>query len=372
MLAKMHTAEISAAEMEELRQYAMQDAQLYKLYEEYLEVYNTPSTEKEADLLEAGLLTRHLERLSKLYPEFATHHLPKVNQKFSLRLMAAVRHYKWQIAASVLLLLSGTVYFIIGSSTSKEIENLAPPLMHQVYTQPANRSMLLLPDGTKVWVNANSKLTYDEGFGKYNRKLLLSGEAYFIAAKNKNLPLTICTRQMIISVVGTTFNVRDYENEAQSVTSLFEGAVIVVPVADTTNFYKLKPNQKLILQKQSGMAVFQDSIKRSRQEANLTFGTSTELPHITITGLQIDKGDSISYEAAWVNNTLAFNNESFAEIAFKMENWYGVNIEFANSNLESIRFTGKFTTESVTEALHALQFTARFSFKKSKDKILIY
>lgn len=372
LLAKKHTAELSAAELEELEQFAMQDAQLYRLYEKYLEVYTTPNPEEEAGLPDEGLLKRHQERLSKLYPEFAAHNLPRANSGISLRLMDAVRQYKWRIAAAVLLLLSGAVYFTIGSGTAKKMENLAPPLMHQVYTQPGNRSMLLLPDGTQVWVNANSKLSYDEGFGKSNRKLLLSGEAYFIAAKNKNLPLTIHTRQMIVSVVGTTFNVRDYENEAQSVTSLFEGAVNVVPIADTTNTYKLKPNQKLILQNQGAIAALQDSVKRPGQEVNLAAGANPQLPQITITGLQIDKADSSSYEAAWVNNTLAFSNESFADIALKMENWYGVDIEFANSGLESIRFTGKFTSESVTDALHALQFTARFSFKKNQQKILIY
>jgi ferric-dicitrate binding protein FerR (iron transport regulator) len=136
--------------------------------------------------------------------------------------------------------------------------------------------------------------------------------------------------------------------------------------------YKLKPNQKLILQNHSGIAVVHDSLQHNRQEATLRTATNPELPLVTITGLQIDKADSSSYEAAWVNNTLAFSNESFADIALKMENWYGVEIEFANSRLEAIRFTGKFTSESVTDALQALQFTARFSFKKNQQKILIY
>jgi ferric-dicitrate binding protein FerR (iron transport regulator) len=82
--------------------------------------------------------------------------------------------------------------------------------------------------------------------------------------------------------------------------------------------------------------------------------------------------DSLLVETAWLYSTLAFSNESFAEVAQKMEKWYGVEIVFESSVLEKIRFSGTFTKESVNEALEALQYTATFKFRRNGDRIIIY
>jgi len=76
-------------------------------------------------------------------------------------------------------------------------------------------------------------------------------------------------------------------------------------------------------------------------------------------------------ETAWVNNTLAFNDESFREVADKMERWYGVEIVFAHHELEQMRFTGRFENETVAQALEAMQLATPFHFSMKGNSILI-
>jgi ferric-dicitrate binding protein FerR (iron transport regulator) len=96
---------------------------------------------------------------------------------------------------------------------------------------------------------------------------------------------------------------------------------------------------------------------------------TVELP--TLKNLVYNAIDSIPVETAWVNNKLAFTDESFREVADKMERWYGLEIVFASPELESIRFTGRFENESVSDALEAMQYTARFKFQLSSNTIII-
>jgi ferric-dicitrate binding protein FerR (iron transport regulator) len=91
-----------------------------------------------------------------------------------------------------------------------------------------------------------------------------------------------------------------------------------------------------------------------------------------IKDITYDLRDSMVLETSWLYNTLAFRDESFLELANKMEKWYGIEITFESKRLENIRFTGRFTTETIQEALEALQFTADFQFKKDQNSITIY
>jgi ferric-dicitrate binding protein FerR (iron transport regulator) len=93
---------------------------------------------------------------------------------------------------------------------------------------------------------------------------------------------------------------------------------------------------------------------------------------ITLSTLRTAKTDSLPSEAQWLENKLVFDNEYFDEVAKKMERWYGVSISFKNDDLKEKRFSGKFTTESLSTALEALRATSNFNFLIEYKKVIIY
>ena len=88
-----------------------------------------------------------------------------------------------------------------------------------------SRTKLYLPDGTLVWLNAGSRMTYSQGFGVDNRKVELEGEGYFEVQRNEKLPFFVKTKDLQLQVLGTKFNFRDYPEDHEVVVSLLEGKV---------------------------------------------------------------------------------------------------------------------------------------------------
>lgn len=236
--------------------------------------------------------------------------------------------------------------------------------VNQITTKPGNRTRVVLRDGTRVWLNADSKLTYANDFGGTTREVNLTGEAYFDVVSNPTHPFIIHTPRTNVKVTGTTFNVRDYPGEARTETSLIKGKVEVQSVTQPEKVYYLKPNEKIVL-KAAAAGIRPTLVTKTVQNIPIA-----EIAEIVI--LHFDPIDSIPVETAWVNDQLAFNNESFRDIADKMEKWYNTEIEFAAPMLENAHLTGKFEKETLQEALEALQFTTPFRYRRQGQTIVIY
>ena len=198
-------------------------------------------------------------------------------------------------------------------------------------------------------------MTYDQQFGVSNRNVSLSGEAYFDVRKNKT-PFIIQAGALKIKVLGTVFNVKSYPNEKTTETSLIEGRVEITHDKRPDLKFTLKPNEKLIV------ANNPDEVK---EEAQLQREPKVMLGAITITN------DHTIIETSWVENKLVFQDESFAGLARRMERWYGVAISFSDEKLLHERLSGTITTETVQQALEALQMTTDFQFIIKSNQITI-
>ncbi|MEP7259280.1 MAG: FecR family protein, partial [Flavitalea sp.] len=156
---------------------------------------------------------------------------------------------QWMAAASIVLALSAVIvlyaYFNRPATTSAlaHYKNVS-----QVATQPGSKSKLELPDGTLVWLNGDSKLSYSNGgFGKDNREVILAGEAFFDVVKNEKIPFIIHTGPINITVKGTAFNVKAYPKEKTIETSLVRGLIEITTEQDPERKILLKPNEKIII-----------------------------------------------------------------------------------------------------------------------------
>lgn len=267
----------------------------------------------------------------------------------------------------ILTFLSLSVYFFYADYGNTKQENTAAnTAANEITTKNGSKTNLQLPDGTKVWLNANSKITYDKGYGNKLREVILTGEAYFDVVKNAEKPFVIHTAKMDIKVLGTAFNVKCYPGEKTTETSLIRGS-IEVTLKDRLEKIMLKPNEKLVINNDE----VADQLLNSNSSEVSTARAKKDNSIISLSHLTFYPVDSIVIETAWTQNKLVFSSETFEEIALKMERWYNVKIDFADEYLKNERLTGNFEKETITEALTAMQLTTAFSFTIKNDKIII-
>lgn len=275
---------------------------------------------------------------------------------------------KWLVALSTAAVLIATIciyYFSVTTGNTKETD-VAQQAKNQINTKNGSKTSLVLPDGTKVWLNSGSQLVYDKNYGNKLREVSLTGEAYFDVVKNPERPFLIHTTKMDVKVLGTAFNVKCYPGEKTTETSLVRGSVEVT-LKDRQEKIMLKPNEKLVISN--------DDYKRVKpvgSDAAKSTVVSNPKPIISVSHLTLLPGDNTVIETAWVQNRLIFSGESFEEVALKMERWYNIEIDFADERMMDEKLTGNFERETVVEALNALRLVAPFTYTIKNDKIIIF
>jgi transmembrane sensor len=240
--------------------------------------------------------------------------------------------YTIGIAATILLLVTiGSIYVL---STNK--------IFQKTYTQniapKGQKSQVILPDGTTVYLNSGTILKYDNIFGKLNRDVEMVGEAYFEVAHNERLPFIIHTKEIEIEVTGTKFNVMAYPEEDYVETIVSEGKVKVSEVEGLSSFV-LTANQKASYHKPSKLLV--------KGEVKTT-------PYI-----------------GWKDNVLTFDNENFNEVIKKLERWYNISIKVNGKDSLEDRFTLTVRHESLKEVLDLINITTPFRYTINQDKVVI-
>lgn len=187
---------------------------------------------------------------------------------------------------------------------------------------------LRLPDGSRVWLNASSVITYPTLFADKERIVELSGEAYFEVAKKPDMPFTVRVNGMNVNVLGTSFNVMAYDDEANIKTTLLEGAVQVV-----------NGNSKALL--------------KPGQEANVN---NTE-EKVKIATADIEQA------TAWKNGMFLFNKTDIRSIMRQLSRWYDFEVKY-ESAFENRNFSGMISRETeLSQVLKMLQMTKDVKFK---------
>jgi len=276
------------------------------------------------------------------------------------------KKYKWifAAAASVMVFFAIRLFFKEGSALE-----LLPPLrtgVQEVFVKPGSKSKIILPDGTVVRLNSSSKLRYNNDFNKNIREVSLEGEAYFDVTKNPKHPFIVHTSNIDITVLGTVFNVKSYEQDQTIETTLLRGSIEVYNKNNASApIVILKPNEKLIFRKEVSEKI------KPKNSVTASVANTIVAENISISTLPANKPDSLKNETSWLYNKLIIDNDDFTKMAEKMERWYGVKIEVLSPELEQYHFKGIFENETIEQALNALQLTAKFRYKINNDNIKI-
>ena len=234
-----------------------------------------------------------------------------------------------KIAAILIIFWGGTKLF----ETNTTEESIVT--YQTLYVPAGRRAELILPDSTRVWLNAHSKLIYPVSFGKGNRQVELNGEAYFDVVHNEKQPFIVKTRQMDIQVLGTEFNVTSYSSDFE--VSLLRGCIeLSSPSLSST--YKVKEKEHVKL-----------------KDNKLIVNNITDYDYFR-----------------WKEGLICFNNESVATIIEKLKLYYDIDIETHNKKFLNSRYSGKFRTkDGIEQVLKVLQIEHKFSYTKNNDLNLI-
>ena len=236
-------------------------------------------------------------------------------------------------AMVVIVFFCGTIAF---QSGKRVLQNQLTQIT--VEAPYGSKTKLYLPDGTLVWLNAGSKMSYAQDFGINERALNLSGEAYFEVTRNEEIPFKVHTEELDVKVLGTKFNFRNYKDDLEAKVCLLEGKVALNTRQKETI---LHPDQQALLDKKTGKLFV--------------------------------SGTKAAYSAEWTNDRLYFDEVLLSDIIKELERSYDVKITVADDTLNTIRFYGNFRKreQSIQEIMNVLSSTDKMTYTMNGKNIVI-
>jgi ferric-dicitrate binding protein FerR (iron transport regulator) len=265
-------------------------------------------------------------------------------------------------AAILFLVVAGSWFFLFRGRESGPVGSTSNERV--VIAQKGSRTRTLLPDGTIVWLNSGSKISYAGDFKGALREVHLSGEAFFDVVKQPNRPFIVHAGDINVRVLGTAFNVKFYEGDQNIETTLLRGSIEVTSQKDKNSKILLKPNEKLVVSSHASEVQEDSSVQKEtvlgKQEKDfqiIQFNTPA-------------KEDKL-LETAWIYNRLEFRDDDFQALASKLERWYNVNIVFGDEAVKEFKFNGSFEKETIEEAMTALQKVHSFTYKINANEIYV-
>lgn len=306
---------LTTEEQTQLFQDIKKDAGLRKQFQQYQNLYVL------LDLLPTQTDT---EKGEKSYADFIEKNR-KITQ--SIRLP---KFFKYTAAMALLILSTWWITYSFISSSHKIESNT-------LYIPPGQRACLTLHDGTMVWLNAKSTLTYPARFSKNKREVTLVGEAFFDVSPNQSVPFIVTLNDITIKVHGTAFNVMNYPKAECIQASLLSGSI---EVQNTSSKQKvtLRPNQEVLISN------------------NIMEVSEIKQPAYFL----------------WKDGIYSFEKERFADIIQKLELYYDIRIIVTEPEIYDFVYTGKFRQQDgIDEILRIIQKIHSFKIDRNREKNII-
>src|SRR5665647_364810 len=259
----------------------------------------------------------------------------RTDRNVKIRLFKTDQLLIWRVASVAAMFVAA---LFIGLFFHKDIKSATNQFV-TIQSPRGEKAKVILADGTVVWLNSGSQLTYSNEFDGDIRLVSLSGEGYFDVKKDLKRPFIVRTQNADVKVFGTRFNVCSYPDEQQTEATLEEGKIGVY-IAGKPNPVAVNPGQRMVFDKLSGE-------------------------------ISLKQVDTDLY-TSWKENKLKFDNALFGDVVKKLERWYDIKIILDKDLILSERYTMTLKTESLREVLKRLQITTPMSYKIEEDKVFIY
>lgn len=300
------------------------DNRIQELFERY---QSGTATQAERKVVEDWFASFNREPRHQLTPQQETELFGSVDRNINFLLAGQNRKRlidnRWFQAAAILLvsLTAGLMLFLLPKRNSREAVTYA-----YFKTPNGARKSFALPDGSTVVLNSGSAIRVPSNFGHQSREIDLTGEAFFEIKHNAEKPFTIHSGKLLITDLGTAFNVKAYPEDGKVQVAVESGEVKVE---------KNNPNGRPVL--------FAGSVKGNHQ---FTYDKLSD--HYSVNDIQ--PGDMLG----WRQNKLRFDNATFNEIARTLERWYNVKINLKGINSHCRLYTVAFDNEPIDKVLNVL------------------
>lgn len=245
---------------------------------------------------------------------------------------------------------------LLAYNYQSSIINHQSSIQYNVITTPrGGKYEVVLPDGTKVWLNAASSIRFPTAFAGKEREVQITGEAYFDVAKNVDQPFKVSVRGVTVNVLGTQFNVMAYNDEADIKTTLVDGKVKVT-IGDRQH---VVGGQQPVV-----MSPEQSVIMSPEQQVILSLSKDGQRK------MKLVKDVNIKEVIAWKNNLFWFDNTNVQEIVKQLSRWYDVDIQ-VKGDIPDL-FTGSIPRNlTFSQVFEVLQKTGSIQYKIENDKTII-
>ena len=285
---------------------------------------------------------KHLEQIiNEFEPDFDKAHLSRSSDPPQVELSSKENNavslpFKGRMMRAI-----AATFIGIAILSSIYFYNLQAHSLTVYKTVAGQKSTITLPDGTIVNLNGSSSLSYYDDTWKEGkvRSVILSGEGYFKVTSNAKKPFVVNTSGIAIKVLGTTFNVKSYDDDGAVETTLVEGKVVIEKKAEENaapEFIELFPDHKATFTKNSKQIV----LEKVKPES----------------------------ETAWVIGSLVFEDEPFSDIVKDLERWYGVKIVLSDNASLECRFNTRIENESLEEVLKLFSSTGNVRYHIQDDR----
>ncbi|MCG8322618.1 MAG: DUF4974 domain-containing protein [Cytophagales bacterium] len=330
LLAAYIAGELEGSQAHEVEAWIRKDRDNLRLYQEMKHLYDFPSKsgapggfDKDGSFLQlTDRLRRDYESGSKTNP------VPIANVvKFPYHRLL------YRVAAVLIL---GLISYVALDWLGQEKQSVTAPTISKE-NPPGRKSRIRLPDGTVVWLNAESKLQYPEVFDDPLRKVYLEGEAFFDVMQNAARPFVIHVNGGRIKVLGTSFNVRVYPGDQDIETSVLTGKVAFQ--SEDAEASAILPGEKVIYRKSSKVLIKQP----------------------------IDTGEI----TAWTRGELIFKDASIRAVAKELERWFNVRINVRDKKVLKCRITANFNNKSLEEILKNIKVILPIDYALKDHKVTL-
>jgi transmembrane sensor len=261
----------------------------------------------------------------------------------------------------VVFALGALASFFLTRSSHEPVARLSKTII----TAPLGSVTLVdLPDGTKVWLNAGSEIVYDPAFGKSERNIELTGEAYFDVKTNKTMPFVVKTSDVVIKAVGTKFNVKAYPDENDISATLEEGKIILTSLHDLAakESVLLKPNETYTYYKR---------LKKTDTGSNSRISKKNRSLQVKENRLEIIPNIRTELVTSWKDKTWIIESQPLGYLIPILERRYDINIEFESDEIMKYKFTGKIQKETIEQIMVAFELSAPINYTIEKNKITL-
>ena len=258
--------------------------------------------------------------------------MQKVNSRPKQSLFRTIS-FRISAAAAVLALV-----FMAGLGLGDGFLNSSKKVSYtRIIAPEGNKTQIVLPDSTHVWLNSGSELQYASDYSAKNRKVNMKGECFFDVVKDPDHPFIVQGSKFQVRVFGTRFNVNEDASQNTADITLVSGKVQVFNLDDKP-VSELIPGQQLVY----------------------------------IQGIyHVQKAVNMEALTAWLNNMLIFDNQPFEEVIHYLEKWYGVKIQLDHTLYYSHNYTFKVKTESLREVLALISVITPIEYQIEGEKVMI-